>query len=110
MMSLESLGRLIVKKRGERGIRAAAKEIGISPATLSRVEHGHMPDLVNYRKICVWLGIEPSSVVGNTASGAKTDVARVHFKKDGAIRRETALALVELILAAQRAAEHQEQS
>lgn len=108
MMTLESLGRLVTKKRGERGIRAAAKEIGISPSTLSRVENGHLPDLENFRKICVWLDIDPTSVVGRTRTGARTNVARAHFKKDGAIRQETAVALAELILAAQRAMDMQE--
>jgi transcriptional regulator with XRE-family HTH domain len=106
MMTLESLGRLITTKRGERGIRAVAKEIGVSPSTLSRVEHGHLPDLENYRKICKWLGVEPTAIVGDIAEGARSSVARAHFKKDGAIQQETAAALAELILAAQRAAEH----
>lgn len=108
MMTLESLGRFIVKKRGDRGIRATAKEIGISPSTLSRVENGHLPDLENYRKICNWLGIDPASIVGRSDTGARTNVARAHFKKDGAIQQETAAALAELILAAQRAVEMQE--
>ena len=107
MMTLESLGRLIIKKRGDQGVRAAAKEIGISPSTLSRVENGHLPDLENFRKICAWLEIDSASVVDTQATGARTDVARVHFKKDGAIRRETAGALAELILAAQRALDNQ---
>ena len=108
MMTLESLGRLVANKRGERGIRATAKEIGISPSTLSRVENGHLPDLENFRKICVWLDIDPTSVVGKADTGARKNVARAHFKKDGAIRQETAVALAELILAAQRAVEMQE--
>ena len=108
MITLESLGRLVAKKRGEKGIRAAAKEIGISPSTLSRVENGHLPDLENYRKICVWLGIDPTTIVGQAERGARTNVARAHFKKDSEIRQETAAALAELILAAQRAVEMQE--
>ena len=108
MMTLESLGRLVAKKRGKRGIRATAKEIGIGPSTLSRVENGHLPDLENYRKICIWLDIAPTSIVGQAGTGARTNVARAHFKKDGAIRQETASALAELILAAQRAVEIQE--
>lgn len=110
MMTLESLGRMIVKKRGDQGVRAAAKEVGVSPSTLSRVENGHLPDLENFRKICTWLGIDPASVVDTKATGAQADVARVHFKKDGAIRRETASALAELILAAQRALDVQERN
>ena len=108
MMTLESLGRLIVKKRGDQGIRAVAKEVGVSASTLSRVEHGHLPDLENYRKICTWLGVDPTTVVGGAAGGTRASAARVHFKKDGAIRQETAAALAELILAAERAAEVQE--
>lgn len=108
MMTLESLGRLVVKKRGKLGIRAAAKEVGISPSTLSRVENGHLPDLENYRKICMWLDIDPATVVGQVSTGVRTNIARAHFRKDGAIRQETAAALAELILAAQRAVELQE--
>ena len=107
MLTLESLGRLIAKKRGSTGIRATAKEIGVSPSTLSRVEHGHLPDLENYRKICTWLGIDPASVAATQTNPGKAGVARVHFKKDGAIRQETAEALAELILAAQRALDAQ---
>lgn len=108
MVTLEGLGRLVVKKRGEKGIRAAAKEIGISSSTLSRVENGHLPDLENYRKICVWLGVDPSTIVGQADRGTHTNVARAHFKKDSEIQQETAHALAELILAAQRAIEIQE--
>ena len=108
MMTLESLGRLVAKKRGNRGLRVTAKEIGIGPSTLSRVENGRLPDLENFRKICMWLEIAPSSVVGQANTGAITNVVRAHFKKDGAIRQETASALAELILAAERAVEMQE--
>lgn len=36
--------------------RAAAPEIGISPATLNRVSRGMMPDVPTYLKIMKWLG------------------------------------------------------
>jgi transcriptional regulator with XRE-family HTH domain len=103
MITLESLGRMITKRRGDQGLRAAAKEIGISPATLSRVEHGHLPDLENFKKICAWLGIEVGSVVG-APRVTQDAVAHVHFKKKKEVSQETALALAEMILAAQRAA------
>lgn len=103
MLTLESLGRLIAKKRTGRGIRAAAKEVGVSPATLSRVENGHLPDLENFRKICTWLGVEMSSVVGETTSTRNDDKIRVHFRKERTISRDTAVALAEMILAADRA-------
>lgn len=43
--------------RPEKSIREVAKEIGLSYATLSRVECKAMPDLVTYIKLCRWLGV-----------------------------------------------------
>jgi predicted transcriptional regulator len=39
----------------ERGIRSVSKEIGISPATLSRVERGNNCDAFTLAKILSWL-------------------------------------------------------
>lgn len=36
-------------------MRTAAKEIGISAATLSRIERGGMPDVLTFGLICKWL-------------------------------------------------------
>lgn len=102
MEILENLGRRIAEKRGAQGIRAAAKEIGISHATLSRVERGFLPDLENYKKILKWLGVESdSSPQPNTQE--QSSAARVHFRKKTTTSPETAQALAELILAAQNA-------
>jgi transcriptional regulator with XRE-family HTH domain len=101
MTTLENLGRLLQEKRGSRGIREAATEIGISHATLSRVERGHLPDLENYRKICVWIGIEMSSVVGPASAKESSPIAQVHFRKDPTISPKTAQALAKMILTAQ---------
>ncbi|PPC85473.1 MAG: transcriptional regulator [Hyphomicrobium sp.] len=103
MITLESLGRMIAKRRGSQGLRAAAAEIGISSATLSRVENGHLPDLENFKKICDWLGVDVSAVSGAPRIGQQA-VAHVHFKRKKEVSQETALALAEMILAAQRAA------
>lgn len=108
MMTLESLGRMVADKRGDLGIRAAARQIGVSASTLSRVERGHLPDLENYQKICNWLGIDTEDVVGKTFARQESDVARVHFRKSRTVSKETALALAELILAAQRAIQLQD--
>ncbi len=99
MVTLENLGLRVREKRGEQGIRAAAKEIGISHATLSRVERGFMPDLANYRRICRWLGIKVEDVTG--VSDAPTSVARVHFRKKPTVSAKTAQKLAQMILTAQ---------
>lgn len=39
------------------GMREAAKQIGTSPATLSRCENSKMPDVITYANICVWLKV-----------------------------------------------------
>jgi transcriptional regulator with XRE-family HTH domain len=103
MTSLEDLGRLIKKKRNDRGVRAVAKEIGISHATLSRVERGFLPDLENYQKICKWLGVSVDQLPVTTSKKSKSSIPRVHFRKQPTVSAETAQALAQLILTAQAA-------
>ena len=40
-----------------------AKSIGISTATLSRIENGNMPDLLNFFKVVKWLGNDGSKYI-----------------------------------------------
>ncbi len=103
MSSLENLGRLVKGKRGERGIRAVAKEIGISHATLSRVERGFHPDLERYQKICKWLGVSVEAVADKETSQSTSTIPQVHFRKKITVSTETAQALAQLILTAQAA-------
>lgn len=104
---LEDLGRRVAKHRGTLGlgIRAAAKEIGISHPTLSRIERGHLPDLENYQRICRWLGEDAESNVmpsaGLSSSTEASVVAEVHFRKRATVSPKTAQALAQMILAAQ---------
>jgi transcriptional regulator with XRE-family HTH domain len=102
-LPIEELGRLIAVKRGGRAVRAAAAEVGVSSATLSRVENGHMPDLETFAKICQWLDRDPRELLGMSQADQQAPQAVVHFRKKKTIAPETAIALGELILAAQRA-------
>lgn len=109
--SLDTLGQLIRDKRGSSGVRAAAKEIGISTATLSRVENGNLPDLHNFRLICRWLDVDPNRILGfaeSTRGGGDDVRASVHFRKSKTTSPETAAALASLILHVQRALAAQE--
>jgi transcriptional regulator with XRE-family HTH domain len=102
--TLETLGRKLQERRAGRGIREVAGEIGVSAATLSRVERGYLPDLETFTRICRWLQVDPGEVLRlKRRSGGSTPAAAVHFKKDHAVTPRTAQALAELILAAQRA-------
>lgn len=110
-MSLKNIGRKIQEKRGSMGLREAAKNIGISPATLSRIENGKVPDLDTFSKLCRWLDIDPGNVMGLTPKKHADDSqVRVHFKKDDAVSNETAQALASMILAAQRALQNRQNS
>ncbi|MBW8077002.1 MAG: transcriptional regulator [Gallionella sp.] len=103
-LNINDLGRLLAAKRGSRGVRAAALEAQVSSATFSRVENGHMPDLATFLKLCKWLQRDPAEFLGTNSSNKDTETAAVvHFKKKKTVTMETAKALGELILAAQRA-------
>lgn len=108
MTTLENLGRLISEKRAGRGIREVAKEIGVSPATLSRVERGFLPDLERYQKICKWLGISTEAMANVSSQNSTSVIPQIHFRKKPTVSPETAQALAQLILTAQAALAHQQ--
>ena len=104
--SLDTLAQLVKDKRGSSGIRSAANDIGISPATLSRIENGYLPDLTNFRLLCRWLEIDPNKILGFETSKLVEEVntvTSVHFKKKSTTSPETAEALAAMILRAERA-------
>ena len=102
-LTLETIGRRLAERRGDLGVRAVAKDIGVSPATLSRVERGHLPDLGTFGKICRWLKVDPGQVLGITPPAAGTPRVAVHFKKNATLSPRTAKALANMVLAAHRA-------
>lgn len=105
-LTLSSIGTLLRKKRGDRGIREVASEIGISSATLSRVENGKLPDLDTFSKMCRWLQIDPSEVLGcedtlKTRRTSEQNIIQVHLRTDKTQAPEVAQALTDMILKAQ---------
>lgn len=103
-IKIDRLAKQIQSRRAGKGVREAAKDVGISPATLSRVENGKIPDLETFRRICTWLGDDPAIYLGmKLANSVPTPTARVHFKKGAAIRQDSAKALSDMIVLAQRA-------
>jgi transcriptional regulator with XRE-family HTH domain len=104
-LKINDLAKMISAKRGTRGVRAAAIEADVSPATLSRVENGHMPDLATFAKLCKWIERDPREFLGMDVSNSQgqSPTAVVHFKKKKTVTMDTANALGSLILAAQDA-------
>lgn len=64
MNNIARIGPLLREKRRHRALREVAAEIGVSSATLSRVENGQLPDLQTFSKICRWLDTDPSVFLG----------------------------------------------
>jgi len=85
------------------GVRAAAAEMDISPATLSRIERGHVADANTLKKIFDWLGVSSDEFFGgkDTKTNSTYEV-QIAFKNKKAVPQATASALTELI---QRASE-----
>src|SRR5437879_383256 len=107
---LESLGAMVRTHRAERKLRETASEIGISAATLMRVENGRIPDVETFGKICRWLKVNPGTFLG-FAPKQPTQTDRVptlslsaHFKADQTPLPETVQALATMLLLA---AKHQ---
>ncbi len=63
-LNVDKLAAAIRARRGNRGLRIVAKEIGeSSPGTLSRIENGKAPDLDVFLKLCDWLGTKPQEFI-----------------------------------------------
>lgn len=50
---------LVREKRGKQSIRELSKCLGVSAATLSRLERGRVVDVSTYRRMMGWLGLPP---------------------------------------------------
>lgn len=105
-MTVLRLGAMLRDRRGGRGIRDVAQEIGISPATLTRVEGGRLPDLATFQKVCSWLKVNPAEIldvpVETSATAGDTLAAAVHLRADQTLPENAASDLAHLILVAQR--------
>jgi len=55
---------IATRRRGRRTLREVAREIGIGPSTLLRVESGRVPDGATFGRLCAWLGVDPAVFFG----------------------------------------------
>ena len=103
---MKELSLLVREKRGDRGIRAVAAEIGVSHTTLARIEAGRLPDLKTFGLICNWLSVDPNTLLGfdnKQTYQVAAQLPLVQFRANKNLKPETAQHLGELILAIQRA-------
>ena len=92
---------MIKEKRGDKGLRETAKEIGqVSATTLSRLENEHLPDIETYMRVCNWLNVpsdffqESDNTLHNT-SQKKTIIA--HLRAEKLLPKKNAAALINMI-------------
>jgi transcriptional regulator with XRE-family HTH domain len=110
---LESLGATVRETRGDKNLREAAREIGISAATLMRVESGRIPDVETFGRICNWLKKDPAAFLGMKQHPEATKSLRekgppvltvsAHFRADHTPKPETVNALAQMVLIAMNA-------
>lgn len=71
------LSKLVKAKRGNRGLREIADEIGdISPSTLSRIEGERVDEVATNTllRICDWLDIAPSEIIRDSGEGPAPEI------------------------------------
>ncbi len=77
-LNSELLATMLKTKRGNKGLRETADEIGsVSAPTLSRIEQGNLPDVETFIKICKWLGVPSDTFI----NGKKTDNSSLSEKE-----------------------------
>jgi len=91
------LSHMIKSKRGKEGLRAAAKDIGISAPTLSRIEQGNLPDIDTYVKICEWLKVSSDYFTKGSADHDTQDLIVTSLRADKTLASETVDSLVNFI-------------
>ncbi len=97
---LEDLGPMVRRHRSERGmsLREAADESGVPFSTLSRIEKGRLPDLVNFRRIVEWLGVPVDDLFSPGASVEATpSVIAEHLRADPALSPDAASKIAEIV-------------
>lgn len=91
---------MIKKKRGDRGLRATAIEIGgVSSSTLSRVEQGNIPDIDTFVRICGWLNV-PTDFFTKSETVTSQSYQReivAHLRADRLLDTPTAESLIQMI-------------
>ncbi|MBN8595238.1 MAG: hypothetical protein J0M33_26030 [Anaerolineae bacterium] len=90
------LAKAIREKRGDRSLRDIAPEVRVNYSTLSRVEAGRYPDVVNLVLIFAWLKANPADyfLLDNDH-----DPLSIQLRASQGMSSETAESLMEVIRA-----------
>lgn len=93
-LQVTDLARLVKDRRDAKGIglRAAAREAGVSFNTFARVEKGHVPDIETFSRLAHWVGHSPADFLGegSVTSDSTPDVIEAHLRGDRALSPDAA--------------------
>ncbi|MCC6192456.1 MAG: helix-turn-helix transcriptional regulator [Anaerolineales bacterium] len=111
-IDIQRFAQLVRAKRGKRGLRVVADEIGsVTASTLSRIENGKVPDLNTFIRICRWLGLPPDYFTAtgpddpSEVSPSTPEIVSLHLRADRTLNAKTAQALVNMVQLAVAAVE-----
>lgn len=103
-LNSELLAGMIKEKRGSKGLREISaeitREIGkVSPATLSRIEQGKIPDVDTFIKICKWLDATTDTFIVNQVASETSNRERIvaHLRAERELDQNTIQALLQMI-------------
>jgi transcriptional regulator with XRE-family HTH domain len=98
-LNTTKLADMLRSKRGNKGLRAVADEIGkISAPTLSRIEQGKVPDVETFIVLCNWLQVPTDTfIITNNANTSYKDQALAHLRADRELSPETINMLTRMI-------------
>lgn len=100
-LNTDLLAGMIKDKRGKKGLREVSAEIGsVSPATLSRIEQGKIPDVDTFINICKWLEAPTDTfIIDNSSAKIKSNKDRIvaHLRAERELEPSTIQMLVKMI-------------
>ena len=110
------LAKLVKAKRGDRGLRETATEIGeVSPSTLSRIEGERLKDITTSTllQLCDWLEVSPSEVIKMSKDSEPPDVdlpdkIELQLRAAKNLDEKTARLIAEMVKAAYKEAQRSE--
>jgi len=103
LLNTDLFSSMMKEKRGSKGLRAVAEEIGeISAATLSRIEQGNLPDVDTFIRICKWLNVATDTFIISSVNEPQHELSNKDFvvsrlRADKTLSPEAAKTLIDVI-------------
>lgn len=100
-LNSDLLAGMIKEKRGNRGLREVSAEIGgISPATISRIEQGKIPDVDTFIRVCNWIGTPTDTfIINHSQAELKSNKEHIvaHLRAEKELESSTIQMLLKMI-------------